>query len=88
MFAHGGRVDGIRRRLLLLATTGLAGALSVAGSEVFRGGIDRAAAAQSPPNILVIQTDDQTLESMRVMDNVNSLLADQGATFENSFVNY
>jgi arylsulfatase A-like enzyme len=40
------------------------------------------------PNVLVIETDDQTLESMRVMQNVNSLIGDQGATFANSFVNY
>ena len=38
--------------------------------------------------MVVIETDDQTLESMRVMDNVNSLIGDQGATFKNSFVNY
>jgi arylsulfatase A-like enzyme len=37
---------------------------------------------------VVIESDDQTVESMRVMDSVNSLIADQGATFENSFVNY
>ncbi len=37
---------------------------------------------------VVIETDDQTVESMRVMDNVNSLIGNQGATFENSFVNY
>ena len=36
----------------------------------------------------MIETDDQTLESMRVMDNVNSLIGGQGATFTNSFVNY
>ena len=40
------------------------------------------------PNVLVIETDDQTVESMRVMDNVNSLIGDQGATFKNSFVNF
>ena len=38
--------------------------------------------------MLVIESDDQTVESMRVMDNVNSLIGDQGATFRNSFVNY
>ena len=38
--------------------------------------------------MVVIETDDQTVESMRVMDNVNSLIGDQGATFKNSFVNY
>ena len=43
---------------------------------------------QARPNVVVIETDDQTLESMRVMDNVNSLIGDQGATFANSFVNY
>ena len=38
--------------------------------------------------MVVIETDDQTVESMRVMNNVNSLIAGQGATFQNSFVNY
>ena len=38
--------------------------------------------------MLVIETDDQTVESMQVMDNVNSLIGDQGATFKNSFVNF
>jgi arylsulfatase A-like enzyme len=33
-------------------------------------------------------TDDQTVESMRVMPNVKRLLADRGATFENSFVSF
>jgi arylsulfatase A-like enzyme len=37
---------------------------------------------------VVIETDDQTVESMRVMDNVNSLIGGQGATFGNSFVNH
>ena len=38
--------------------------------------------------MLVIESDDQTVESMRVMDNVNSLIGAQGATFKNNFVNY
>ena len=38
------------------------------------------------PNVLVIQTDDQTVESLRVMPNVRRLLARQGVTFANSFV--
>jgi N-acetylglucosamine-6-sulfatase len=40
------------------------------------------------PNVLVIESDDQTLESMRVMTNVNSLIGARGATFENNFVNF
>ncbi len=51
--------------------------------------VGEAVAAPPPrPNVLVIETDDQTVESMRVMDNVNSLIADEGATFTNSFVNF
>ena len=48
----------------------------------------RTLTVQAAPNVLVIETDDQTVESMRVMANVNSLIGDQGATFTNSFVNY
>ncbi len=48
----------------------------------------RMSAAHGRPNVLVIETDDQTVESMKVMDNVNSLIGDQGVTFANSFVNY
>jgi N-acetylglucosamine-6-sulfatase len=40
------------------------------------------------PNIVVIMTDDQAVESMRVMSNVKTLLADQGVTFDNNFVSY
>jgi N-acetylglucosamine-6-sulfatase len=44
--------------------------------------------APAKPNILVLMTDDQTVESLRVMSNVNSLLARQGVTFANSFASY
>jgi N-acetylglucosamine-6-sulfatase len=46
------------------------------------------AVADATPNVIVIETDDQTAASIRVMKNVNSLIGDQGATFRNSFVNY
>jgi arylsulfatase A-like enzyme len=46
------------------------------------------AVAQPKPNILVLMTDDQTVESLRVMSNVNSLLARQGVTFTNSFASF
>jgi N-acetylglucosamine-6-sulfatase len=36
----------------------------------------------------VIMTDDQTVESVRVMTNVKRLLRDRGATFRQSFVNF
>ena len=47
-----------------------------------------APAAQAKPNIVVLMTDDQTLESMRVMNRTNSLIGAKGATFTRSFVNY
>jgi N-acetylglucosamine-6-sulfatase len=40
------------------------------------------------PNVVVIMTDDQTVESLRVMGNVKRLLANRGATFANSFVGF
>ena len=43
---------------------------------------------QTRPNIVVLMTDDQTVESMRVMTNVNTLLAARGTTFTNSFASY
>jgi N-acetylglucosamine-6-sulfatase len=48
-----------------------------------------AAAEAAPverPNIVVIMTDDQTLESMRVMSGVKRSLAAEGTTFERAFV--
>ena len=44
--------------------------------------------AQSRPNIVMLMTDDQTVESVRVMANVNTLLAARGATFTNSFASF
>ena len=46
------------------------------------------AAVASRPNVLVVESDDQTVESMRVMDNVNGLIGAHGVTFKNSFVNF
>jgi N-acetylglucosamine-6-sulfatase len=40
------------------------------------------------PNILVIMTDDQTVESLRVMASVNQMLASHGTTFVNNFASY
>ena len=46
------------------------------------------AVAPERPNILVILTDDQTEESMRVMEKTLLLLGEEGTTFRNSFVSY
>jgi N-acetylglucosamine-6-sulfatase len=51
-------------------------------------GAAASAQAQERPNVVVVMTDDQTVESMRVMTNVKSLVADQGTTFARSFVSF
>src|SRR5436190_13701782 len=90
MGSQGGRIIRARRRLLgpVLAALGLAGVLAMAGSEIHPATLGRASASQGTPNVLVIESDDQTVESMRVMSNVNSMIGAHGATFENSFVNF
>ena len=40
------------------------------------------------PNVVVLMTDDQTHESMRVMPGVRRTLADRGTTFTRSFVSF
>lgn len=40
------------------------------------------------PNIVVIMTDDQTVESMRVMPKTADLIGGHGTTFSNSFVSF
>jgi arylsulfatase A-like enzyme len=54
------------------------------------GGSSQGARSATPvrPNVVVIMTDDQTVESVRVMANVRRLLAEQGTTFANSFVSF
>src|SRR5919108_1330099 len=85
-----GRITGLGGRLLspLAIAAAVTGALAVIGSHTPSASVGQAAAAQAPPNIIVIETDDQALESMRVMDNVHSLIGGHGVTFRNSFVNY
>jgi arylsulfatase A-like enzyme len=45
-------------------------------------------AQAAPPNIVVILTDDQDQSSMAYMPKTEKLLAEEGITFRNSFVNF
>jgi N-acetylglucosamine-6-sulfatase len=47
-----------------------------------------AQAAQAKPNIVVLMTDDQTLESMSVMPKTRELLGERGTTFTRSFSSF
>jgi N-acetylglucosamine-6-sulfatase len=75
---------------LSLAVVGLAVAFGVGGpsGSLAPRGVAEAAAPQTRPNVVVIESDDQTVESLRVMEHVRTLLGDEGATFRNSFVNF
>jgi arylsulfatase A-like enzyme len=45
-----------------------------------------AAGAETRPNVLVIMTDDQTVDDMKVLPKTQALLAQAGTTFASSFV--
>ena len=72
------------RRFLLIACPLVT--IAVAGSTALAS---RAAPLQqSRPNIVVVMSDDQTVESMRVMANVQQQIAAQGVTFTNNFASF
>ena len=79
-----------RRRATVLL--GLAMAVFAAGVVACSsGGPDTArvdAEGRRRPNVLVIMTDDQTLESLRVMPNVNKQLVAEGTSFSKYYVSF
>src|SRR5436190_2303041 len=75
----------MKRRLGLAVAVGLALCAGIAVATNERGGSARAAAAPQRPNVLVLETDDQTLDEMAVLPNVRRLIGDQGVTFDNNF---
>ena len=70
----------MRLRALLVAAVALS---SCAGAAQAQPDRER---PQKRPNILVVMTDDQTLESMRVMPGVRRVIGDAGTTFDRFFV--
>ena len=68
-----------------LAALLVAGCAAIGASEISQ----EEAAVETPdeqPNILFVLTDDLDYASVEKMPNTNSLLAEQGASFENAFV--
>ena len=78
------RILGAVKRIRVVAILVLGAAAVTAGA--FAGGSK--SRADSRPNILVFETDDQTVESMRVLANVQRLIGAQGVTFDSSFVSF
>jgi N-acetylglucosamine-6-sulfatase len=61
-------------------TLALIGAIAATG-----GSSEAQAAAPQRPNIVVLETDDQTLAELEVLPNVRHLIGDEGVTFDNNF---
>jgi arylsulfatase A-like enzyme len=73
----------------LIPGSAVAALLAVGAVAATAGSPGRATAGATPrPNVVVVMTDDQTQESMRVMANVQRLLARQGTTFAHSFASF
>jgi N-acetylglucosamine-6-sulfatase len=62
--------------------------LALLGFVAVAGASGKPSARQTRPNIVVIETDDQTQASLAFMPNTRALLAAQGVTFDNSFVSF
>jgi N-acetylglucosamine-6-sulfatase len=77
----------VRRAALLLAGLSLLAGTALALPHRGRHA-GAAAAATSRPNVLILETDDQTAEELAVMPNVRRLIGEQGVTFDQSFVSY
>jgi len=75
----------MKRRLGLAIAASLALAAGIAVGAQHHGSTAQAAAAPQRPNVLVLETDDQTLAEMAVLPNVRRLIGDQGVTFDNNF---
>jgi N-acetylglucosamine-6-sulfatase len=68
----------------MLAGLLCAAAISPTGAEPAKKGKKQ----QKRPNVVVVMTDDQTVESMRVMPIVDAQLANSGVTFDNNFASF
>ena len=76
------------RARYLVAGLALAVAALLASSFSAHGRTAHPEQAPARPNIVVLMTDDETVENMRVMRNVRRLLANEGATFDQFIVSY
>jgi arylsulfatase A-like enzyme len=86
------RSQTVSRNRILIATAVVL-AVAAAGVVVVKsrsGGTPTAASvdASGKPNVLMIMTDDETLESIRILDNVKKNITDQGTTFSHYYVSF
>jgi N-acetylglucosamine-6-sulfatase len=80
-----------RGRLAAVAALASALTLAAAATSPGRGAAGTPAGSepdQTPPNVVVIMTDDQTAASVSAMTNLEAKLGERGLTFSNSFASY
>ena len=74
--------------MLVWGTVAIVGCSPDPGATEPGGRTGRVAAAAGRPNIVVIMSDDQTVEEMRVMSRTRSLIGAAGVTFKNNIATY
>ncbi len=82
------RAFGLGGLLLLAGGVAAAGALGLSPSGAHASRIEPGDLPSSRPNIVVIETDDQTVEQLRVMKKTLRLIGGAGTTFDSSFVSF
>jgi arylsulfatase A-like enzyme len=73
------------------ALAAIVGVALLASGPAPKGGRSPGAVAKATagrPNLVLVLTDDQTLESLRVMPQTQQLIGDAGTTFSNAFVSF
>jgi N-acetylglucosamine-6-sulfatase len=83
----GHRIAKLAIGAVVMAGLTLALALAVGGHRA-ASAVAKPSQATPRPNVVVIETDDQTQASISVMPKTRALIGDKGTTFPNSFVNY
>ncbi|HEY1276675.1 MAG TPA: sulfatase [Thermoleophilaceae bacterium] len=80
----------LRSRLLRLAllVVGLAVGALLAGQDVTNRRATAGTRVQRRANVVVLMTDDETVEDMAVMPQTRALLGDEGVTFDHNYVSY
>lgn len=81
-----GRIGGIGGAAAATVAIALAAMALAGGDDPGAASAAKPSAGGKRPNIVVVMTDDQTVESMRVMPKVQRLLSDRGVSFTRSFV--
>jgi len=75
-----------RGRLLLVAAFAGVLAVAIAGQSLL--GASATAQSSGKPNVVLLLTDDQTLEEMSGLPQTSSLIGGQGTTFSRAYVSY